>query len=377
MAATQGHTQSLHTNALDEALALPTDFSARIARNTQIVLQQESGTTRIIDPWGGSFYVERLTAELAKKAWGHIREVEELGGMAKAIEASIPKLRIEEAAAKTQARIDAGVQSVIGVNKYRPRSETAIDVLKVDNSAVRTLQIDKLGRLKKERDPQKLEAALSVLTNGATQGGNLLALAIDAARAKATVGEISSALEKVFGRHRAEIKAISGVYKREVGTMSDTVERVQKLVSEFETDEGRRPRILVAKIGQDGHDRGQKVIASAFADLGFDVDIGPLFATAAEAARQAVENDVHIVGVSSLAAAHLTAVPELKAELEKQGRGDIMIVVGGVVPPQDFEAVKAGGAEAIFPPGTVIADAAEDLIRKLNKRLGHGQKAAE
>jgi len=377
MAATQGHTQSLHTNALDEALALPTDFSARIARNTQIVLQQESGTTRIIDPWGGSFYVERLTAELAKKAWGHIREVEELGGMAKAIEASIPKLRIEEAAAKTQARIDAGVQSVIGVNKYRPRSETAIDVLKVDNSAVRTLQIDKLGRLKKERDPQKLEAALSVLTNGATQGGNLLALAIDAARAKATVGEISSALEKVFGRHRAEIKAISGVYKREVGTMSDTVERVQKLVSEFETNEGRRPRILVAKIGQDGHDRGQKVIASAFADLGFDVDIGPLFATAAEAARQAVENDVHIVGVSSLAAAHLTAVPELKAELEKQGRGDIMIVVGGVVPPQDFEAVKAGGAEAIFPPGTVIADAAEDLIRKLNKRLGHGQKAAE
>jgi methylmalonyl-CoA mutase len=377
MAATQGHTQSLHTNALDEALALPTDFSARIARNTQIVLQQESGTTRIIDPWGGSFYVEKLTYELAKKAWGHIQEVEELGGMAKAIEASIPKLRIEEAAAKTQARIDAGVQSVIGVNKYRPGSETAIDVLKVDNSAVRTLQIDKLGRLKKERNPQKLEAALSALTNGATQGGNLLALAIDAARAKATVGEISSALEKVFGRHRAEIKTISGVYKREVGTMSDTVERVQKLVSEFETNEGRRPRILVAKIGQDGHDRGQKVIASAFADLGFDVDIGPLFATAAEAARQAVENDVHIVGVSSLAAAHLTAVPELKAELENQGRGDIMIVIGGVVPPQDFEAVKAGGAEAIFPPGTVIAEAAEDLIRKLNKRLGHGQKAAE
>jgi methylmalonyl-CoA mutase len=250
-------------------------------------------------------------------------------------------------------------------------------VLKVDNSAVRTLQIDKLGRLKKERDPQKLESALTALTNGATQGGNLLALAIDAARAKATVGEISSALEKVFGRHRAEIKAISGVYKREVGTMSDTVERVQKLVSEFETNEGRRPRILVAKIGQDGHDRGQKVIASAFADLGFDVDIGPLFATSAEAARQAVENDVHIVGVSSLAAAHLTAVPELKAELEKQGRPDIMIVIGGVVPPQDYDAVKKAGAEAIFPPGTVIAEAAEDLIRKLNKRLGHGQRAAE
>ena len=377
MAATQGHTQSLHTNALDEALALPTDFSARIARNTQIVLQQESGTTRIIDPWGGSFYVERLTDELAKKAWGRIQEVEELGGMAKAIEASIPKLRIEEAAAKTQARIDAGVQSVIGVNKYRPKAEASIDVLKVDNSTVRTLQLDKLARLRKERDPKAVEAALTALTNGATQGGNLLALAVDAARAKATVGEISSALEKVFGRHRAEIKAISGVYKREVGGMSDAVERVHKLVTQFETDEGRRPRILVAKIGQDGHDRGQKVIASAFADLGFDVDIGPLFATSAEAARQAVENDVHVVGVSSLAAAHLTAVPELKAELEKQGRGDIMIVVGGVVPPQDWDAVKAAGAEAIFPPGTVIAEAAEDLIRKLNKRLGYGQKAAE
>jgi methylmalonyl-CoA mutase len=377
MAATQGHTQSLHTNALDEALALPTDFSARIARNTQIVLQQESGTTRIIDPWGGSFYVEKLTYELAKKAWDHIQEVEALGGMAKAIDASIPKLRIEEAAAKTQARIDAGVQSVIGVNKYKPKSEAQIDVLKVENSTVRTLQLDKLARLRKERDPKVVEAALTALTNGATQGGNLLALAVDAARAKATVGEISSALEQVFGRHRAEIKAISGVYKREVGGMSDAVERVQKLVTQFETDEGRRPRILVAKVGQDGHDRGQKVIASAFADLGFDVDIGPLFATSAEAARQAVENDVHIVGLSSLAAAHLTAVPELKAELEKQGRGDIMIVVGGVVPPQDWDAVKAAGAEAIFPPGTVIAEAAEDLIGKLNKRLGYGQKAAE
>jgi methylmalonyl-CoA mutase len=377
MAATQGHTQSLHTNALDEALALPTDFSARIARNTQILLQQESGTTRIIDPWGGSFYVEKLTYELAKKAWDHIQEVEALGGMAKAIVASIPKLRIEEAAAKTQARIDAGVQSVIGVNKYKPKSEAQLDVLKVDNSTVRTLQLDKLSRLRKERDPKAVEAALTALTNGATQGGNLLALAVDAARAKATVGEISSALEQVFGRHRAEIKAISGVYKREVGGMSDAVDRVQKLVTQFETDEGRRPRILVAKVGQDGHDRGQKVIASAFADLGFDVDIGPLFATSAEAARQAVENDVHVVGLSSLAAAHLTAVPELKAELEKQGRGDIMIVVGGVVPPQDWDAVKAAGAEAIFPPGTVIAEAAEDLIRKLNKRLGYGQKAAE
>jgi len=377
MAATQGHTQSLHTNALDEALALPTDFSARIARNTQILLQQESGTARIIDPWGGSFYVEKLTAELAEKAWGHIREVEELGGMAKAIEAGIPKLRIEEAAARTQARIDAGVQSLIGVNKHRPTREEAIDVLKVDNSAVRAKQIEKLTRLKAERDEKTVQAALAALTDGARGNGNLLALAVDAARAKATVGEISLALENVFGRHRAEIKAISGVYKREVGDMSDAVKRVQDLVTAFEANEGRRPRILVAKVGQDGHDRGQKVIASAFADLGFDVDIGPLFATATEAARQAVENDVHVVGVSSLAAAHLTAVPELKAELEKQGRSDIMIVVGGVVPPQDWDAVKAAGAEAIFPPGTVIAEAAEDLINKLNQRLGYSQKAAE
>ena len=376
MAATQGHTQSLHTNALDEALALPTDFSARIARNTQILLQQESGTTRIIDPWGGSFYVERLTYELAKKAWEHIQEIEDLGGMAKAIEAGVPKLRIEEAAAKTQARIDAGEQAVIGVNKYRPTVDTPIDVLRVDNSAVRKLQINKLARLRRERDPKELAAKLQALTKGAASGGNLLALAIDAARAKATVGEISSALEKVFGRHRAQIRAISGVYKREVG-MVDTVARMQKLVTQFEADEGRRPRILVAKIGQDGHDRGQKVIASAFADLGFDVDIGPLFATPAEAARQAVENDVHILGVSSLAAAHLTLVPELKAELEKQGRGDIMIVVGGVVPPQDYEAVRAAGAEAIFGPGTAIAEAAENLIRSLNIRLGHGKQAAE
>src|SRR5437763_178698 len=377
MAATQGHTQSLHTNALDEALALPTDFSARIARNTQLFLQQESGTTRIADPWGGSFYVERLTAELAKKASGHIQEVEELGGMAKAIEAGIPKLRIEEAAAKAQGRIDSGVQSVIGVNKYRPENEKPIDVLKVDNSAVRRLQLDKLARLKAERDPKAVEDALAALTRAADRGnGNLLALAVDAARAKATVGEISMALEKVFGRHRAEIKTLSGVYKREVG-MTDAVARVLKLVAAFEADEGRRPRILVAKIGQDGHDRGQKVIASAFADLGFDVDVGPLFATPGEAARQAVENDVHVIGVSSLAAGHLTLVPEVKAALEAQGRGDIMIVVGGVVPPQDYEALKAAGAEAIFPPGTVIAEAAEALIRSLNRRLGHDREAAE
>jgi len=377
MAATQGHTQSLHTNALDEALALPTDFSARIARNTQIVLQQESGTTRIADPWGGSFYVERLTQELAKKAWDHIREVEELGGMAKAIEAGVPKLRIEEASARTQARIDAGEQSVIGVNKYRPENEAPIDVLKIDNSAVRQLQLDKLARLKRERDPAQLQAALDALTRAASGGNaNLLALAVDAARAKATVGEISMALEKVWGRHRAEIKTIFGVFKREAG-MTDAVARVQHLVSGFETAEGRRPRILVAKIGQDGHDRGQKVIATAFADLGFDVDIGPLFATPAEAARQAIENDVHILGVSSLAAAHLTLVPELKAELAKQGRPDIMIVIGGVVPPQDHEALKQAGAEAIFPPGTVIAEAAEALLKSLNRRLGHASAAAE
>src|ERR1035437_6845547 len=376
LAAALGHTQSLHTNALDEALALPTDFSARIARNTQLFLQQESGTNRIIDPWGGSYYVERLTHDLAAKAWGHIQEVEALGGMAKAIEAGVPKLRMEEASAKTQARIDAGKQAVIGVNKYKPVNEAPIDVLKVENSTVRRLQIDKLSRLKKERNQKDVDDALAALTRSAGEGnGNLLALAIDAARAKATVGEISDAMEKVFGRHRAEIKSITGVYKREASTMSNRVEKVQALIDAFEDAEGRRPRILVAKIGQDGHDRGQKVIASAFADVGFDVDIGPLFATAEEAARQAVENDVHILGLSSLAAAHLTAVPELKAALKKQGRDDIMIIVGGVVPPQDYDALYKAGAEAIFPPGTVIADAAEELIHKLNARLGHSEAA--
>jgi methylmalonyl-CoA mutase len=378
MAATQGHTQSLHTNALDEALALPTDFSARIARNTQLFLQQETGTTRIVDPWGGSFYVERLTHDLAAKAWGHIQEVEALGGMAKAIEAGVPKLRIEEASAKTQARIDAGRQSVIGVNKYKPVNEAPIEVLRVENSTVRRLQIDKLSRLKSERKQTDVDAALNALTQSAKTGtGNLLALAIEAGRAKATVGEISDALERVFGRHRAEIKSITGVYKREAATMSDKVEKLQVLIDAFEDAEGRRPRILVAKIGQDGHDRGQKVIASAFADVGFDVDIGPLFATADEAARQAVENDVHILGLSSLAAAHLTAVPEVKAALKKRGREDIMIIIGGVVPPQDYDALYAAGAEAIFPPGTVISEAAEELIRKLNVRLGHSSAAAE
>jgi methylmalonyl-CoA mutase len=378
MAAAQGQTQSLHTNALDEALALPSDFSARIARNTQIVLQQESGTTRVIDAWGGSFFVERLTYELARRAWAHIQEVENLGGMAKAMEAGLPKLRIEEAAAKTQARIDTGHQPLIGVNKYRVDHEPPIKLLKVDNAAVRQLQIEKLNRLKQERDGEAVAHALAALTRHASTGkGNLLALAIEAARAKATVGEISSALEQVFGRHNAPIRAITGVYRREVGTMSQKMARVQERVREFEANEGRRPRILVAKIGQDGHDRGQKVIATAFADLGFDVDIGPLFATPAEAARQAIENDVHIVGVSSLAAGHLTLVPELKAALAKEGRGDIMIVVGGVIPPEDYPELERAGVAAIFPPGTVISDAAEELLDKLDQRLGYGQQAAE
>jgi methylmalonyl-CoA mutase len=377
MAATQGGTQSLHTNALDEALALPSDFSARIARNTQLFLAQETGTTRIIDPWGGSYYVEPLTHDLASRAWEHIQEVERLGGMAKAIEAGIPKLRIEEAAAKAQARIDAGVQKIVGVNCFQVEDEQEIGLLKVENAAVRALQIDKLKRLKADRNQADVDAALDALSEcAATGAGNLLELAVAAARAKATVGEISYALEKVWGRHRAEIKAVSGIYKREVGMASPTIERVRRLTEEFEINDGRRPRILVAKMGQDGHDRGQKVIASAFADLGFDVDIGPLFATPAETARQAIENDVHIVGVSSLAAGHLALVPELKAEMDKFGRSDIVIVVGGVVPPQDFEALYRAGASVIFPPGTVIAEAAEKLIAELNRRLGYSSKEA-
>ncbi|MBY0250767.1 methylmalonyl-CoA mutase [Methylobacterium radiotolerans] len=376
MAATQGGTQSLHTNALDEALALPTDFSARIARNTQLFLQQESGTTRIVDPWGGSYYVEKLTADMVARAWEHIREVDGLGGMAKAIEAGIPKLRIEEAAARAQARIDSGRQTIVGVNKFRADDEMAIELLRVDNGNVRRLQIDKLKRLRAERDEATVADRLDALTKAADGAGNLLELAVDAARAKATVGEISEALEKAWGRHRAEIRSISGVYKREVGGMSPVVEEVRALVEAFEENDGRRPRILVAKMGQDGHDRGQKVIASAFADLGFDVDIGPLFATPAEAARQAVENDVHIVGVSSLAAGHLTLVPELKAALTEQGRDDVMIAIGGVIPPGDYEALTAAGAAAIFPPGTVIAEAAAKLIRALNERLGYAARQA-
>jgi methylmalonyl-CoA mutase len=370
MAATQGHTQSLHTNALDEALALPTDFSARIARNTQLVLQQESGTTRVIDPWGGSAFVERLTADLAAKAWGHITEVEAAGGMAQAIDAGIPKLRIEEAAARTQARIDSGRQPVIGINKYRLTEDERIDVLKVDNAGVRAQQIEKLRRLREERSADEVQSALDALTRAADADGNLLELAINAARAKATVGEISDALGKVWGRHSAQIRTISGVYRDEVGN-SSTVDSARAVVDAFAEAEGRRPRILVAKMGQDGHDRGQKVIATAFADLGFDVDVGPLFSTPAEVARQAVEADVHIVGVNSLAAGHLTLVPALRGELAELGRDDIMIVVGGVIPPQDYDELRTAGAAAIFPPGTVIADAAAELLGKLAEQHGH------
>ncbi|WP_446682177.1 methylmalonyl-CoA mutase [Dactylosporangium vinaceum] len=370
MAATQGHTQSLHTNALDEALALPTDFSARIARNTQLLLQQESGTTRVIDPWGGSAYVERLTHDLAAKAWAHIEEVERAGGMARAISEGIPKMRIEEAAARTQARIDSGRQPVIGVNKYRPDTDEPIEVLKVDNSAVRSAQIAKLAQLRASRDQAACDAALTALSEGAANGGNLLELSVAAARAHATVGEISDALEKVFGRHTAQIRTISGVYRDEAAGAGN-VERVRALTDAFAEDEGRRPRILVAKMGQDGHDRGQKVIATAFADLGFDVDVGPLFSTPAEVARQAVEADVHIVGVNSLAAGHLTLVPALRHELAGLGRDDILIVVGGVIPPGDHDELRAAGAAAIFGPGTVIADAAASLLEVLRSRLQH------
>ena len=371
MAATQGHTQSLHTNSLDEAIALPTDFSARIARNTQLYLQLESGTTRVIDPWGGSYYVERLTHELARAAWGHIKEVEELGGMTKAIEAGLPKLRIEEAAARTQARIDSGQQTIVGINKYRLDREDDLEVLKVDNTAVREAQIARLRELRAERDDGALTPKLEALTKCAETGeGNLLELAIDAARHRATVGEISDALERVWGRYQATIRSIEGVYRSEVGKDSEAVDRVRARSDEFLSKHGRRPRILVAKMGQDGHDRGQKVIATAFADLGFDVDIGPLFQTPEESAKQAIENDVHIVGASSLAAGHLTLVPQLKQALKDLGREDILVVVGGVIPPEDYDALREAGAVAIFGPGTVIADAAIELLERLDAQLG-------
>ena len=370
MGATQGHTQSLHTNALDEAIALPSEFSARIARNTQLFIQQESGTCRVIDPWGGSAYVEKLTNDLARKAWELIQEVEAAGGMAKAIEAGIPKMRIEEAAARTQARIDSGRQPLIGVNEYQVENDTPPEVLKIDNRAVREQQLAKLERLRAERNEEETQALLEKVTWAAANPDptdperNLLKVAIDAARAKASVGEISSALEKVFGRYTAQIRTISGVYSAESGKTAAT-EKARHLVDEFTELAGRRPRILVAKMGQDGHDRGQKVVSTAYADLGMDVDVGPLFQTPEEVARQAIDADVHVVGVSSLAAGHLTLVPALRSELDKLGAKDILIVVGGVIPKQDFDQLYASGADAIYPPGTVIPEAAVGLLEKL------------
>ncbi len=374
MAAVGGGTQSLHTNSLDEALALPTDFSARIARNTQIFIQRESGMTCTADPWGGSAYIERLTHDLALKALAHIEEVEALGGMASAIEAGIPKRRIEEAAARTQARIDTGRQSVVGVNRYLSDQADDVPVLKVDNADVRARQIEKLKRLRDERDEAACQGALAALTRGAAGGENLLALAVDAARARATVGEISDAVEAVFGRHVAKVETVRGVYGREAGGDA-RLGRGRDMVAAFVENDGGPPRILIAKLGQDGHDRGQKVVASAYGDIGFEVTAGPLFQTPAEAARLAVESDAHVVGASSLAAGHLSLVPELKAELEKLGRPDIMIVVGGVIPPGDVPALLEMGAAAVYPPGTVIADCAVDLLERLNARLGYSQPA--
>ena len=385
MAAVDGHTQSLHTNAFDEALALPSDFSARIARNTQLFLQHEAGATRVIDPWGGSYYVERLTAELAGRAAAHIAEVEELGGMARAIEAGIPKMRIEEAAARTQARIEAGQRTVVGVNRYRSQLDTQVDILRVDNAEVRGSQLAKLDRLRAERDADAVRRSLDALREVARTGtGNLLAASVDAARCHATVGEISAAMEDVFGRHTAQIRTISGVYGSEMtgdsfhgadgsdaggstNPMAAAVDAVRNRAAAFGERTGRRPRILIAKMGQDGHDRGQKVVATAYADLGFDVDIGPLFSTPAETARQAVENDVHVVGASSLAAGHLTLVPELREALTALGRPDILVVVGGVIPSQDFDELRAAGAAAIYPPGTVIAQAAAEMLDLLTE----------
>ncbi|OXE35445.1 MAG: methylmalonyl-CoA mutase [Phenylobacterium zucineum] len=372
MAAVGGQTQSLHTNSLDEALALPTDFSARIARNTQLFLQLESGQTRVVDPWGGSYYVERLTADLAARARQHIAEVEALGGMAKAIEDGLPKRRIEEASARTQARIDSGRQAVVGVNRYKPDTAEVIPVLKVDNSAVRERQLEKLARLKAERDPAAVQAALDILTDGAAGNANLLELSVNAARAKATVGEISLALEKVFGRHKAKADAVQGVYLREAGE-TPTGRKAKAMTAAFALADGRKPRILVAKMGQDGHDRGQKVIASGFVDLGFEVDIGDLFQTPAEAAALAVERGVHVVGASSLAAGHLTLVPELRAELARRGRPDIVVVVGGVIPPEDVQPLKDMGVAAVFTPGTPVPEAAIEVLDRLNEQLGYAQ----
>ncbi|MEZ5996062.1 MAG: methylmalonyl-CoA mutase [Hyphomonadaceae bacterium] len=373
MAAAYGGTQSLHTNSLDEALALPTDFSARIARNTQILLQTEAGVCRPADPWGGSYYVERLTADLAAKAWQHIEEVEKLGGMAQAIDQGLPKARIEEAAARTQARIDTGQQTIVGVNKYRLDEEEDVPVLKVDNAKVRAMQVEKLARLKAERDQNEVHAAIEALAAGARGSANLLELAVNAARAKATVGEMSAALETAFKRHVPPIRLVTGVFSREAGN-DLAVARARESVKAFEESEHKRPKILVAKMGQDGHDRGQKVVASAFSDLGFDVEIGPLFATPEEVADQAIASGVHIVGVSSLAAGHLTLTPALRAALEARGRGDIMIVVGGVIPPEDVPTLREMGAAAVYPPGGALADIAQHLLDALNAKLGYAQR---
>ena len=372
MAAAGGQTQSLHTNSLDEALALPTDFSARIARNTQLLLQLETGLTKVIDPWGGSFFVERLTHDLAERARAHMAEVAALGGMAKAIEAGLPKRRIEEAAARTQARIDTGQQTVVGVNRYLPDSVDDIPVLKVDNAEVRARQIEKLQRLRAERDEPATQAALSALTEGARGTENLLELCVRAARAHATVGEMSDALEAAFGRHVASVETVSGVYGKAAGA-HPRVSRARDMVAAFVENDGGPPRILIAKLGQDGHDRGQKVVATAYGDLGFDVTAGPLFQTPAEAAKDAVDRNVHVVGASSLAAGHLTFLPELKAELERLGRPDIMITIGGVIPPSDVQTLIDMGAAAVYPPGSVIAETAIDLIDRLNARLGYAQ----
>ena len=376
MASTQGHTQSLHTNSFDEALALPTDFSARIARNTQLMLQMESNTTKVIDPWGGSYFVEKLTHDLAARALAHIQEVEKLGGMAAAIEQGIPKMRIEEAAARTQARIDSGRQTVVGVNKFKLENEDAVDVLKVDNSAVRTAQIDRLKALRESRDETQAQAALAALTKAAETGeGNLLALAVNAGRAKATVGEISSAMEQVYNRHEARPQVISDVYEKDFGATDPNILKVREMIERFSEREGRAPAIYLAKMGQDGHDRGQKVVATALADLGFEVVAGPLFQTPEEAAKDAIKAGAHIVGVSSLAAGHLTLVPELRDALAAEGQDDMMVIVGGVIPPQDFDALREAGAKAIFPPGTVIPDAAAELISTLTQHLGHNEAA--
>lgn len=370
-AATMGHTQSLHTNALDEAIALPTDFSARIARNTQLFLQEETSITKVIDPWAGSYYVESLTNELIDKAWKHIEEIESLGGMAKAIETGLPKMRIEEAAAKRQAKIDSKLETIVGVNKYRLEKEEHLDILEVDNSIVRESQLAKLKQLRAERDEEQVMATLEAITEAAETGnGNLLELAVEAARARATLGEISMAIELVSGRHSAVIRSISGVYSSAYGA-EDDISEVIRMNEEFLENEGRRPRILMAKMGQDGHDRGVKVVSTAFADLGFDVDIGPLFQTPAETARQAVENDVHVVGMSSLAAGHKTLLPQLIEELKKLGREDIIVIIGGVVPQQDYDFLRENGAVAIFGPGTVIPQAAKTLIKEIYNALGY------